>query len=134
MATLLIYARNNVHADPEKDARGCYKLGDIVEVFDDSKPIASPIAPEWYIVRITDVTKAQVDHFMEPYMDPTMEMDAESGELRPSSKMLRRRKFNVEVATLPTAFKQKMAKDRYAEVTLAQVRNYIRNRMTGGTA
>ena len=66
MATLLIYARNNVHADPEKDARGCYKLGDIVEVFDDSKPIASPIAPEWYIVRITDVTKAQVDHFMEP--------------------------------------------------------------------
>ena len=126
MATLLIYARNNVHADPVKDARGCYKLGDIVQVLDDSHPIASPIAPEWYIVRITDVTKAQVDHFMEPYIDP-----ATVGTEQPVT--LRRRKFNVEVATLPTAFKQKMAKDRYAEVTLAQVRNYIRNRMTGGT-
>jgi hypothetical protein len=127
MATLLIYARNNVHADPVKDARGCYKLGDIVEVFDDSKPIASPIAPEWYIVRITDVTKAQVEHFMEPYIDP-----ATVGTENPVT--LRRRKFNVEVDTLPLAFKQKMAKDRYAEVTLAQVKDYIRNRMTGGTA
>jgi len=127
MATLLIYARNNVHIDPEKDARGCYKLGDIVEVFDDSKPIASPIAPEWYVVRITDVTKAQVLHFMEPYVDP-----ATVGTDQPVT--LRRRKFNVEVATLPAAFKQKMTKDRYAEVTLSQVRNYIRNRMTGETA
>jgi hypothetical protein len=127
MATLLIYARNNVHADPVKDARGCYKIGDIVEVFDDSKSIASPIAPEWYIVRITDVTKAQVEHFMEPYVDP-----ATVGTERPVT--LRRRKFNVEVDTLPLAFKQKMAKDRYAEVTLAQVKDYIRNRMTGGTA
>ena len=127
MALLLIYAKNNVHADPEKDARGCYKIGDIVEVLDDSKPIVDPIADSWYIVRITDVTKAQVLHFMEPYIDP-----ATVGTERPVT--LRRRKFNVEVATLPLAFKQKMAKDRYAEVTLSQVRNYIRNRMTGETA
>jgi hypothetical protein len=127
MALFLIYGKNNTHADPAKDARGCYKLGDIVQVLDDSHPIASPISSEWYIVRITDVTKAQVLHFMEPYIDP-----ATAGTALPVT--LRRRKFNVEVATLPLAFRQKMAKDRYAEVTLSQVRNYVRNRMTGGTA
>ena len=63
---------------------------------------------------------------MEPYIDP-----ATVGTERPVT--LRRRKFNVEVDTLPLAFKQKMAEDRYAEVTLAQVKDYIRNRMTGGT-
>jgi hypothetical protein len=223
MATLLIYARNNVHADPVKDARGCYKLGDIVEVLDDSKYdgdlVRNPIAPEWYIVRITDVTKAQVLHFMESHVEPRpatrtwnrkrweeaqvtgqyeefvsvpvpgavsdktetitvadkqYQAMVTSGNFNPfyyvpsSVKTtdvvvdlktlatekrheltgvvsyieltgdvpttLRRRKFNVEVDTLPLAFKQKMAKDRYAEVTLAQVKNYIRNRMTGGTA
>lgn len=37
MALFLIKDRDAVHADPEKDRRGCYKRGDIVEVLDDSK-------------------------------------------------------------------------------------------------
>ena len=38
MAKLLVYDKDNFHADPDKEYRGSYKKGYIVEVFEDSKP------------------------------------------------------------------------------------------------
>lgn len=35
MAELLVKAIDATHSDPEKDARGCYKRGDVVVAFDD---------------------------------------------------------------------------------------------------
>jgi hypothetical protein len=131
MALFLIYGKNNTHADPAKDARGCYKIGDIVEVLDDSKHdgdlVKNPIAPPFYLVRITGVTKAQVEKYMAPYIDP-----ATVGTERPVT--LRRRLHNVEVASIPLAVRQKLQADRYIEFTWAQVRNFVRNRMTNATA
>ncbi|MCR4301934.1 MAG: hypothetical protein NUV51_10015 [Sulfuricaulis sp.] len=131
MALFLIYGKNNTHADPIKDARGCYKIGDIVEVLDDSKHdgdiIKNPIAPPFYLVRITGVTKAQAEKYMAPYIDP-----ATVGTENPVT--LRRRQFNVEVASIPSAIRNKLLTDRYVSVSWSQVRNYIRNRMTNATA
>ena len=74
MALFLIYGKNNTHADPEKDARGCYKIGDIVEILDDSKHdgdlVKNPVAPPFYLVRITGVTKEQAEKYMEPHAEP----------------------------------------------------------------
>lgn len=131
MALFLIYGKNNTHSDPLKDARGCYKMGDIVEVLDDSKHdgdlVANPIAPPFYLVRITGVTKAQAEKYMAPYIDPaTVGTD--------SPVTLRRRLHNVEVASIPAVIKNKLLADRYVSVSWAQVRNYIRNRMTNQTA
>lgn len=131
MALFLLYGKNNTHIDPEKDARGCYKLGDIVEVLDDSKHdgdlVKNPIAPPFYLVRITGVTKAQAEKYMAPYIDPaTVGTD--------SPVTLRRRLHNVEVASIPLAVRQKLQADRYVEFTWTQVRNFIRNRMTNQTA
>lgn len=131
MALFLIYGKNNTHADPFKQARGCYGIGDIVEVLDDSKHdgdlIKNPVMPPFYLVRITGVTKEQALKYMAPYIDP-----ATAGTERPVT--LRRRQFNVEVASIPSAIRNKLMTDRYVSVSWSQVRNYIRNRMTNETA
>jgi hypothetical protein len=127
MALLLIYGKNNTHPDPVKDERGCYKLGDIVEVLDDSKHdgniVANPIAPPFYLVRITGVTKEQALKYMESYVEV-------AGKV---TTVIRRRLYNVEVANIPTAIKNVLLADRYISVTWTQVKNYIRNRKTNVT-
>jgi hypothetical protein len=131
MALFLVYGKNNTHADPEKQARGCYQIGDIVEVLDDSKHdgdlVANPIAPPFYLVRITGVTKEQALKYMQPYIDP-----ATVGTENPVT--LRRRLHNVEVANIPAGIKATLLADRYVSVSWAQVRNFIRNRQTNETA
>lgn len=131
MALFLIYDRNNTHSDPEKQARGCYQRGDIVEVLDDSKHdgdlVKNPIMPPWILVRITGVTREQALKYMEPYIDP-----ATAGTEHPV--VLRRRLHNVEVDLAPATIRNKIGKDRYIELSWSQVRNYVRNRMTNVTA
>ena len=131
MALFLIYGKDNMNRDLLKEAQGCYKLGNIVEVLDDSKHdgdlARNPIAPPFYLVRITGVTKAQAEKYMQPYIDPaTVGTENEI--------ILRRRQFNVEIASIPLAIRSKLLADRYISVSWSQVRNYIRNRMTGSTA
>ena len=130
MALFLVYGKNNVNIDPVKDARGCYKLGDIVEVMDDSKHdgniIANPVMPPFYLVRITGVTKEQAYKYMQPYIDPTT-----VGMEIPTT--LRRRLYNVEVSSIPSAIRNQLIADRYVSVSWSQIRNYIRNRMTNAT-
>ena len=36
MAQLLVFNRDNIHADPKTDAKGCYKNGDVVVVAEDT--------------------------------------------------------------------------------------------------
>jgi len=131
MALFLIYGKNNANSDPLKEARGCYKIGDIVEVLDDSKHdgdlVANPVAPPFYLVRITGVTKEQALKYMAPYIDPVT-VGTEN------TVTLRRRLHNVEVDNIPLAVRQTLLADRYIEFTWQQVRNYIRNRMTNETA
>jgi len=64
MAKLLVYDKDNFHADPDKEYRGCYKKGYIVEVFEDSKPHVNPPQPPFLILQLTDRTKAQVESYM----------------------------------------------------------------------
>lgn len=121
MAILVLIDRDATHSDPTKDARGCYKLGDIVAVHDDSRYTdGEPIAPPWYLIRITGVTKAQVVRLLEPVRDT---LDPQT------SRVLRRRRWRVNPADLPPAVRTTLQRDRYLSVTLAQARNYVRDKL-----
>jgi len=128
MALLLVMAVSRTHADPVKDQRGCYKRGDIVEVLDDSKHdgdiVANPIAPPFVLVRITGVTQAQIERLMESH---TVE-EIVDGQTR--QRVVRRRKYRVDVDDVPAGILAQLRDNRYVEVTWAQVKSYIRNKIT----
>lgn len=124
MALLLVMGENRTHADPIKDARGCYKRGDIVEVLEDGKHdgdlARNPIAQPFFLVRITGVTKAQVEKYLEPEMDTV-----------DPTRLVRRRRFRLDADNIPLAIRTQLATTRYAEVTPAQVQHYLLNKQTG---
>ena len=125
MAILVIFGRNNIHADPVKDARGCWKLGDVVDVFEDDKSVVRPPAAPFYIVKITGVTKAQVKKYLAP------ETRVVTVEGREEIEVLRRRLYGISVADIPAAIRNQLQTNRYVEVSWAQIRQYVRNKLTG---
>jgi len=64
MAILMIFDKDNIHADPEKEYRGCWKKGYVVEVFEDGKPYVNPPTAPFVILEVTGVTKAQAEQYM----------------------------------------------------------------------
>ena len=125
MADFLIMAIDKTHIDPVKSERG-YKRGDIVEVFEHGKMQTPPIGSPFVLVRVTGITKAQADKYMvedkEAFITPKIE---------PDYRMVRRRVYNIDYTLLPLATINKLKNNRFIEVSLAQVKNYIRNKVTG---
>jgi hypothetical protein len=122
MAILLIFDHNNTHSDPVKDLRGCYKLGDVVQVFDDGTPFVNPPAPPFYIVEITGLSKALAEKYTSSALDLT----------DPNNPLIvRRRKYGIAVSDLPSAIKTALLTDRYVKRSWTQVRAYVRDKVTG---
>lgn len=125
MAILVLIDRDATHSDPTKDARGCYKLGDIVAVHEDSAHdgdlVKNPVVAPWYLIRVTGVSAARLRQAIEP------EIDATDPEYR---RILRRRAWRIEPADLPLAARRALQRDRYLAVTLTQARTYVRNKTT----
>jgi hypothetical protein len=124
MAILVVFDHDNTGPNAESDRRA-YKRGDIVAVHDDSAHdgdlVRNPISAPWYIIKITGVTKAQVEHVLQPEINA---LDPEGVDI------LRRRLFGLTVADIPVGARNQLINNRYLEVTLAQARNYIRNKIT----
>lgn len=133
MAIFLIMDRNKVNAlDAVKDVRGCYKLGDIVEVFEDDKPCVIPPAEPFYIVKVTGLSKADALKYMEPQYNTTTEtVDGVSRERR---TMVRRRLYHIPIDLLPKAVKTALTEKRYYETTWATVSKFVTNKITLDTA
>jgi hypothetical protein len=106
----------------EKGQRGCYKLGDVVQVFEDGTRCVIPPAPPFYIVEITGLSKALAEKYTQPDIDLT---DPENPII------LRRRKYGIAVAAIPTAIRTALQTNRYVKVSWTQVRDYVRNKLTG---
>ena len=122
MAILLIFDHDNTRADPVKDLRGCYKRGDVVQVFEDGTPCVIPPAPPFYIVEITGLSKALAEKYMQADTDLT----------NPEKPItLRRRKYGIAVAAIPAVIRTALQTNRYVKVTWTQVRDYVRNKLTG---
>lgn len=135
MALLLIKATSATHllaTDPDKDARGCYKRGDIVDVYRDDQHdgdlVAHPIQPPFVLVRITDVTRAQAVRLMQPQTTDAL-VDG-----RVVRTVVRKRRHALELDNIPPGpIRNRIGNDRYIEVTWAQIRDYLRNKETGLT-
>ena len=122
MCQLLVMAINKTHIDPFKDATGCYKRGDIVEVFEDGRLQTPQLGSPFVLINVTGVTKAQADKYMEPRWD---------SDNVGTRHAIQRRAYQIDYTILPTAFINKLRDTREATVSLTQVKNYIRNKQTG---
>lgn len=122
MAIFMIYDRNNTHPDPVKDLRGCYKRGYIVQVFEDDTPLVLPPAPPFVFVKVTGITKAQAEKYIQP--------QTESVVLE-KPMTIRRRLYKLRWADLPAGVRNALATNRYYETTWATVKGFIRNQLTG---
>jgi len=72
------------------------------------------------------VTLDQVLKYMQPQLADTPNPDG-------VYPVVRRRLYRVLVDTIPASIRNQIIANRYVEVTLSQVRNYIENLKTGVT-
>ncbi len=126
MAILHIMGVNHTHPDPIKDERGCYKIGDILSVKEDTAHdgdlVRNPIAPGRYLIKVLGKTRTQMEKYVESKVDKT---DPE----KPIT--IRRRLHHFDLANLPSAIMGKLQSDRYVEVTENQIKDYLKNKDTG---
>ena len=65
MSISLISNKDNTHSDPVKDRSGCYKVGYIIQNFEDDTPCVIPPAEQFLILKVSGVTKAEADAYVE---------------------------------------------------------------------
>jgi hypothetical protein len=122
MAEFLVKAADAAHADPVKDARGCYKRGDMVVVMPDGHPWGREEGlPKFVVVKIPGLDAGVARRFVES------EIDA-------NGEVTRRRLWGLLVDSMPTTTKNQFLSAGSVTVTLAQVRGHIKNKLTGETA
>jgi len=110
MCTLVVFAANdNANANPQKDQRGAWKKGMIVEVYEDGVCKEPPAAgSKMVFVHIPGVPKAQAEKYVEQTAD-------------------RRRLFKIDWSSLPNGVRTSLRDDREITVTLKQIKGYIRD-------
>lgn len=128
MAEFLIKATSNTNPNPLKDSRGCYKRGDIVDVRPDGWPWGNEERlPRFVVVKIPGLDPDTVMKFMDSQTDSVA---------IENPTMIKRRLWNllIDDAGIPNSIKNALRNNGEVTVTLAQIRNYIRNKNTGETA
>lgn len=136
MAELLIKAENAMHSDPQKDAVGCYKRGDIVAVRPDGFSWGSKerLAPadggKFVVIKITGVTPAQVRNFVRNRWG--CEVDGE--DIDQALGHVRRRRIRIDADLLPIAVKQTLNQTGQYSTTWTAIRQFVRNKQNNQTA
>lgn len=114
MAELLIKAVDATHADPVKDERGCYKRGDVVEVYEDGR-CSEPVSPNspFYILKIPGLAADEMRKYMQ-------------GETDQTGEPLRRRAFKFDLDALPAPIKGQLGQDKeFALANLKAAETYL---------
>lgn len=105
MAELLIKAVDATHPDAEKDARGCYKRGDIFAVYPDGTCREAPAPGSPFVLlrcATLDFAEAKSERLDEP-------------------GILRRRRFAIDLAALPAGVRSTLLANKVATVTRLQL-------------
>lgn len=122
MAEFLIKAISATHPNPDKDRRGCYKRGDIVVVMPDNHKWGNAeCLPTFVIVKIPGLGVETA----KKYVEPAYVLGNET------FGVAERRKWRILVDSIPAIIKNTLLSTGQVTVTLAQVRNYIEDRLTG---
>lgn len=137
MAELLIKAVNATHSDPLKDARGCYKRGDVVGVAPNgwnwgAKELHPPAdGGKFVVLKITDVTRQQVINWVRNNWGTEIDgIDFDADGETP----LRRRRVRIDVDLVPNNVRNAMNNTGQYTTTWAAIRQYFRNKQTDQTA
>lgn len=113
MAEFLVKAVSATHSDPEKDARGCYKRGDIVVSMPDGHEWGrEETLPTFVVVKVPGIDHERAAKYLE------------------STDSLRR-KFRIRVDDVPPAILRQLRDTGETTVTWSQVRGFIRDKVTG---
>lgn len=137
MAELLFKAVDAIHGDPVKDARGCYKRGDLVLVRDDgwgwgsdeTKPPAS--GGKFVVIKIAGVSAAQVAAYVQRKW--SMQPDGPQYEADGVTRKVRRR-LSIPLAALPAGVRSQLNQTGTYSTTWAAIRQYLTDKQTNTTA
>lgn len=134
MAELLVKAVDAVHSNPTKDARGCYKRGDIVGVAPNgwqwgAKELKPPAdGGKFVVIKITDVSRAQIINWVRNHWDCEIDgLDFVDGNA------VRRRRVRIDVDLVPVSVRQTLNQTGQFTTTWAAIRQYVRNKRTNQT-
>jgi len=123
MCELLIKAQSATHSDLTKSERGCYKIGDIVDVREDGfKWGKSECPPKFYIVKLTNVSVKDAQKYIVADYDTT---DPEHPVL------LHRRLYQIPIVDIPAQIKSTLQATGSVSVTWTQIKTYVVNKTTG---
>ena len=107
MAILLIIDEDHHHKDPEKDARGCYKRGMVVQVFEDGTPCVDKPNPPFVIVNVPGVSKADAEakYMAYPTRDEWQSVD-EMGDMECVKVPTQRRSTALDLTAVSVSVKE----------------------------
>lgn len=134
MAELLIKAVDATHPNPTKDQRGCYKRGDVVMVLENGATPEGVTPPaqggKFVIIRITDVTRAQVIAFCLRKWGCA----PDGSEVDANRNPIRRRRIQIPISILPASVRNTLNNVGTYANTWANIRAYLTDKVTGTTA
>lgn len=131
-AAILIKAVDATHANPAKSARGCYKRGDIVGVAPGGWEFgAAEGRPNFYVLRLTDVTRAQVVNWVENNWGTVI--DALDMVDNNPFNYVRRRRVRFDLDLIPAGVLNTLNTTGEYSNTWANVRDFFRNKLTNAT-
>jgi len=136
MCELLIFAKNNTHSDPEKDRRGCYKIGATVVAFEDghtwgreeskqqwiadgNTAASWPGQDKWAIIKIPGVPAAKAQELL------MQQTEDDNGIPLARGNTYRRRRWQFAIAAVPTAIRNTLSSDGEYTTTVSAIRNYL---------
>ncbi len=107
MAILLTIDEDHHHKDPEKDARGCYKRGMVVQVFEDGTPCVKEPLPPFVIVNVPGMSKADAEAKYMAAETKTVEVGKE-----PVEETVRRRSTALDLTAVSVSAKEPIDEKR----------------------
>lgn len=123
MAELLIKAVDASHEDPAKDARGCYKRGDVVVVMPDGHQwgrMEGP--PDFFVLKIPGMSAEEAAELVSPETKPT--------ELPRGIDVTARRSRRIDCDSLPSEYRRAIAERGVIQLPKAIVDRYNKRKST----
>ena len=116
MAEFLVKAVDAIHPDPAKDARGCFKTGDVVVAAPDGHQWgAAERLPRFVVIKIPGLALEDVRQFAEPAEDA-------------------RRKWRFIRENAPPEIMQQLREKGEVSVSWEEAKIYLQNKLTGDFA
>jgi hypothetical protein len=140
VAELLVKAVSATHTDPTKDARGCYKQGDVVRVVENGHEwgaleLRPPAAGgKFVVIKITDVTRQQVINWVRNHWGCEVEgVDWVTEPTPDPSGINARRRVRIDVDLVPNNVRNQLNQNGVYTTTWTAIRQYVRNKRTSQT-